>query len=64
VTDYIHTQIHTCAHTDRPSMVTSVAVVGRITDAFSSATHKDTVVLKGECLQSDAFYRHSYYIGH
>ena len=24
---------------------------------------KDTVVLKGECLQSDAFYRHSYYIG-
>jgi len=24
---------------------------------------KDTVVLKGEYLQSDAFYRHSYYIG-
>jgi len=24
---------------------------------------KDTIVLKGEYLQSDAFYRHSYYIG-
>jgi len=24
---------------------------------------KDTVVLKGENLHSDAFYRHSYYIG-
>jgi len=24
---------------------------------------KDTVVLKGEYLQSDAFYKHSYYIG-
>jgi len=28
-----------------------------------SAGFKDTVVLKGEYLQSDAFYRHSYYIG-
>jgi len=24
---------------------------------------KDTVISKGEYLQSDAFYRHSYYIG-
>ena len=24
---------------------------------------KDTVVLKGKYLQSDAFYRHNYYIG-
>jgi len=24
---------------------------------------KVMVVLEGECLQSDAFYRHSYYIG-
>jgi len=28
-----------------------------------SAPHPDKVVLKAEYLQSDAFYRHSYYIG-
>ena len=30
---------------------------------LSDQSFKDAVVLKGEYLQSDAFYRHSYYIG-
>jgi len=30
---------------------------------FNDPGFKDTVVLKGEYLQSDAFYRHSYFIG-